>query len=207
MTKTRCPLLIGSVALLALSACGKKSDPLSSLSNHAIGTYIGGGSMLGTDSCTYSGTPSVFQSDDGKPSSEPAKGPRFVFAAGTITKDCAGEKSTVKAVVPTGAKIVGPSNVTAGAKSDLFTAYLVSDGSELGGEASIDWKLGHDCDGLAAFGPVMGAQDTGGKDRSRTLEAKAKGTCTVIVGLTTGTALNESFKPQAFQAEMLVTIK
>ena len=51
MAKTYSPVVVGSVALLALGACGKEDDPLSSLSNHAVGTFIGGGSLFGPESC------------------------------------------------------------------------------------------------------------------------------------------------------------
>lgn len=216
MNKTLGGLLVGSVVLAGVGCaaigCGStKDDPLSFLTNHAVGTYIGGGSIFGADNCTYAGTPGVFMNDEGKPSSEPAAGPRFVFAAGTITQECtSGHKSKINAVVPTGAKIIkamGPGKVKVGSKGEMFKPVLVANGKELGGNANEEWKLGHDCAGIADFGPVLGSQDTGGKDRSRTLEAKAKGKCTVILGLTTGSPLNGSFNPQSFQTEMLVTIE
>jgi hypothetical protein len=132
------------------------------------------------------------------------------IAAGTITKDCGGTKSTVKAHVPTGAKIEGPTKLKAGAQDArdvFFKGALVADGKELGGEAHIDWQLGPDCAGVAEFDLVLGSQDTGGKDRMRKLVNTKPGTCTVTLGLQTGSALEASFKPQTFQAKQTVTIE
>ena len=198
---------VGCFAVLA--GCGSKDkDAVSFLTNHAVGTYIGGASMFGSETCTYAGTPGVFQTDDGKPSADAEGGPRFVFAAGTITKECkSGHKAKVNALVPTGAKISGPSKLKVGDTNNMFHPHLVANGKELGGEAYVDWKLGNDCNGIAEFGPVLGAQDTGGKDRTRDLVTKGKGKCTVMLGLTTGTALAESFKPQTLQTELVVTIE
>ncbi|MDX2088709.1 MAG: hypothetical protein SFX73_12710 [Kofleriaceae bacterium] len=52
---------------------------------------------------------------------------------------------------------------------------------------------------------MLGAQDTGGALRSRRLIPIGKGTCTVIVRLTTG-ASGYSFAPKGFQSEKLVTV-
>ncbi|MDQ3369219.1 MAG: hypothetical protein M3680_27650 [Myxococcota bacterium] len=195
---TRSPL----VALTMLAACGSSAN---TSTEHAVGTYVGGGSTFGADTCTYAGSPAVFAASG--PSASAAPGPRFVVAPGTITKRCGDTTTEVKAVVPTGAAITGPSKIKRGSESDLFQGHLVSNGRELRGEARVDWQLGQDCAGVAAFAPVLGAQDTGGRDRSRKLVPTGAGTCTVILTLTTGSLLDESFKPQALQAEKLVTIE
>lgn len=188
--------------VLAVSGCG--SSGASSLGDYAVGTYIGGGAILtGSDDCTYQGGPTVFA----PASATAAAGPRFITGPGRILVHCPKVELTAEAIEPTGIAIAGPAKVERG-KSDLFTAHLVAGGGkELQGEASLDWKLGPDCAGRAAFSAVLGAQDTGGRDRHRTLEATAAGTCTVIATMTTGTALVESFRGKSFQAETLVTIE
>ena len=55
------------------------------------------------------------------------------------------------------------------------------------GNASPEWSLGKDCDGVAVFGVVLGAQDTGGRDITRKLVAARAGSCTItatILGVT-----------------------
>lgn len=190
--------------LAAIAACGGSGGSGSSTPNHAVGTYVGGGSMMfGPDNCVYSGSPTVFSHD----STLDRPGPRLVVGAGSITQTCGSSKTTTPAVVPTGAVIIGPATVKHGAVQASFAAHLVADGRELTGEPTIEWTLGHDCDGIATFGPVLGAQDTGGRDRTRTLEPAGAGKCTVIATLTTGSTLEASFKPQAFQAEKLVAVE
>jgi len=186
------------VAFALLAGCSSKGGE----NLHAVGTYIGGGSHLtGSDDCTYSGEPGVFVE-----SGKPEKGPRFVRGPGKITVKCKDTTSTWRAAEPTGVKLWGPSKVKVGAESELFTANLVAGKETLFGEANIEWQLGHDCANVAEFGPVLGAQDTGGRDRSRKLVAKAKGTCTVIVTLGTGNP-SETFPGKVFQQEMLVTVQ
>ncbi|MBA3392516.1 MAG: hypothetical protein H0T89_07730 [Deltaproteobacteria bacterium] len=192
--------------LLVVAACGSKEG---STSNHAVGTYVGGGSIFGADSCTYVGDAGVFAPglSDNTPSTTAASGPRFVIAPGKLTKTCGDAKTAITAVTPTGAAITGPSKVKKGATSEAFNANLVANSKTLDGEANLAWQLGKDCENRATFSSVLGAQDTGGKDRHRTLVTTGAGTCTVIVTATTGSSLFESFKPQAFQAEKLVTIE
>ncbi len=189
--------------VLGLAACGGShaSDP----GQHAVGTYVGGGSMLfGADDCTYAGAPGVFATD----SATPAKGPRFVVGPGKISVACPKTSYDELAVVPTGATISGPKKIGATHEiADSFSAHLVAGGRELAGEASIDWTLGTDCAGVAAYGDVLGAQDTGGRDRTRTLVRAAKGKCTVIVTLTTGNGSEPGFAGKAFQAEQLVAVE
>jgi hypothetical protein len=170
---------------------------------HAAGTYVGGGSYLvGPDDCTYTGSAGVFGAD----SATPERGPRFVRKPGTITVTCPKTTYTEEAVEPTGARIYGPDTVAAGTTSELFTSYLVAGGEDLRGEASLEWTLGDDCKGIATFDTVYGAQDTGGRDRSRQLVATAKGTCTVKVALVTGSLSAEDFVPQTFRTSKRVTI-
>lgn len=137
----------------------------------------------------------------------PDKGPRFVLAAGSITKECNGTKTTVEAVVATEARISGPTKVKSGTKSESYQVELIGGGKQLGGEASLDWKLGPDCDGIAHFGDVLGAQDTGGADRHRALVTTAKGTCTVTVVVSTGNETYKAYTPQTFKTELKVTIE
>ena len=184
---------------VALAGCGSRA---SRGELHAVGTYIGGGSMLfGTDDCQYSGAPGVFASN----SATPEPGPRFVRGAGEITIACPKVTRHVTAVEPTGAKIWGEPEMKIGEKQ-LLTANLVSDSDDLSGQARIEWTLGSDCASVASFGPVLGAQDTGGRDRSRDLIAAAKGSCHVTVTLTTGNEL-DNIPGKAFQQSMLVTVR
>jgi hypothetical protein len=203
--------LLGLLVVAALAGCGSsKHDSLSFLTNHAVGTYIGGGSMIGADSCTYAGAAGMFEPRvDSLPSAPtaPDKGPRFVLAPGSITKECGGTKTTVKAVVATEAKITGPTKVKSGTKSESYQAELFAEGKRLGGEAYLDWKLGPDCDSIAHFAGVLGAQDTGGADRQRELVTTAKGTCTVTVAVSTGNETYKAYTPQTFKAELKVTIE
>ena len=195
---------------VVLVGCGGSS---STPELHAVGTYIGGGSYLtGSSDCTYLGTDGVFVDDTGKPSTTAERGPRFVMAPGTITESCSsGHKATYTAVVPTGAVITGPASIRATEKDTLATMYqgaLVANGKTLAGKARLDWQLGPDCAGIADFAPVLGAQDTGGKDRTRSLVPTGKaGTCTLMLGVLTGSGLDESFKPQTFQTTQTVTVK
>jgi hypothetical protein len=194
------------LSLVLAAACG--SDGKSSLGVYAVGTYIGGGSIFGADDCTYEGGPSVFQSsDEPTPSSTPAKGPRFITNPGRIVVRCPKTELAAVAAHPTGATMTGPKTLKRGAKSDIFMAQLVANKQELRGEANIEWQLGSDCAGIATFSPVLGAQDTGGRDRTRTLEPIAAGKCTVIATLTTGSTLYPSFAPKAFQTQTLVTVQ
>ena len=187
-------------ALFVLVAgCGSKGANDGGL--HAVGTYIGGGSVFGADDCQYSGGPGVFVE-----SSKPEKGPRFVRAPGRITVSCPKTTLEVTAVEPTAAKMSGPSKVKVGATSEPFSAALVAGGKELSGRAQIEWSLGTDCQNIATFGPVLGAQDTGGRDRTRELVTTGKGTCTITVALTTGVP-SESFQGKGWQDSKLVTIE
>ena len=196
--------------ILAIAVAGCGSSGPSSLGTFAVGTYIGGGSVLtGADDCTYEGGPAVFSPSgtDATPSATPAPGPRFITGPGRILVHCPKVELTAEAIEPTGVAIAGPAKVKRGGPSEMFTAHLVAGGKELDGQASLEWKLAPDCAGRATFAPVLGAQDTGGRDRSRTLETAAAGTCTVIATMTTGSSLYESFRGKAFQAETLVTIE
>lgn len=157
--------------------------------------------LFGADDCTYSGAPGVFGADSGTP----AGGPRMVSGTGTITIACPKVTREVTAVEATGAKIWGESTMKVGA-TQMLSANLTAGSDDLVGEAAIDWTLGDDCKSVASFGPVMGAQDTGGKDRSRELIAAATGTCHVTVTLTTGSDLaNVPGKP--YRQSLVVTVQ
>ena len=188
------------LALLALALVGCGSHT-SRGEVHAVGTYIGGGSILfGADDCQYSGAPGVFVGT----SAAPERGPRFVRGTGTITIACPKVTREVTALEPTGAKIWAEAEMNSG-QTQLVTANLVAGKDDLVGEARIEWSLGADCANVASFGPVMGSQDTGGPDRSRDLVAAGKGTCQVTVVLTTGNDL-ENIPGKVFQQSMLVTV-
>jgi hypothetical protein len=197
-------------ARLAIVVAGCGSNGKSSLGSYAVGTYIGGGSFLmGSDDCKYEGGPGVFapSGTDATPSATPANGPRFISAPGRILVHCPKTELEAEALLPTGVKLDGPATIARGGNSDGFSAHLAAGGKELMGEGAIDWTLGKDCEGIATYGVVSGAQDTGGRDRTRRLVPAAAGKCTVIVTITTGSSLYASFKPVAFQAETLVTIQ
>jgi len=188
-----------ALVIVILAGCGS-SKSASEL--HAVGTYIGGGSIFGADDCEYSGGPGVFVE-----SSKPEKGPRFVRGPGRITIKCPKVTQEVTAVEATAAKISGPSKVKLGTKAELFSAALHAEGRQLSGEARIEWSLGTDCQNVATFGPVLGAQDTGGRDRTRDLVTTGRGKCTITVLLTTGSQLEETFPAKAWQDSKLVTIE
>jgi hypothetical protein len=197
---------VSLVTVSVLAACGG-SGPAPHL--HAVGTYIGGGSMsFGSDPCTYAGSAaSVFGGDD-KPATEAARGPRYVTGTGTITRECPETKMTFTAVMPTGVTISGSSAFKIGStNNDHYRGILVANGTELDGEPRLDWTLGPDCAGIAEFGPVHGSQDTGGPAKTRSLVAKTKGTCTVMLTATTGdNVLYPTFKGSTFKAEKKVAI-
>ncbi len=70
-----------------------------------------------------------------------------------------------------------------GASSDSYRITVQAAGRELdgvrqGGEAPV-WTLGPDCAGVAELAPVMGSQDTGGPDITRTLVPSKPGSCTL----------------------------
>jgi hypothetical protein len=170
--------------------------------HHAVGTYIGGGSMLGPDDCTYRGTAGVFHDH----ADEAQRGPRMVTAPGTITVTCAKTSREVIAVQPTGATISGETEMTVGA-TQILRANLVDGHDALDGEGAPDWHLGSDCAGIAEFGPVLGAQDTGGKDKTRDLVAHGAGTCHVAVAITTGSPAGGEMAVRVLDASTTITVK
>lgn len=190
-------IVVGIV--VAVAGCGGgHADP----DRHAVGTYVGGGSYLtGADPCTYAATAGVFApGDDGH------RGPVFVIGAGTITRTCGDVHTSIVAIAPTGVRIDGPAHVRRGATSEAFAARLVAGDATLDGDAALDWQLGPDCAGRATFAPVLGAQDTGGRDRTRALVATAPGACTLTVVATTGSSLAPTFAAATFRAARAITI-
>lgn len=207
MTKRMTKLsLVGVLAVATLGACGSRTvEP----DRVAVGTYIGGGSYLfGPSTCEYAGDTGVFRSRDGKTSADFEGGPRFIVGPGTIKQQCqSGYTAQSIAMVPTGVIITGPSTVRIGTQpDDYFRDVLVAGTTELDGDAYTDWQLGPDCAGVAEFAPVMGAQDTGGKDRIRSLVPKAKGTCTITASATVGPN-QDGFQPMSFTTQKRVTIQ
>jgi hypothetical protein len=197
---------IVGVLAVALGACGSSAvEP----DRVAVGTYIGGGSFLfGPSTCEYAGDPGVFRTEEGSTSADFEGGPRFIVGPGAIKQQCkSGYTAQSVAMIPTGVVITGPSAVKIGTQpDDYFRDVLVAGTTELGGEAYTDWQLGPDCNGVAEFAPVMGAQDTGGKDRIRSLVPKTKGTCTIIAKATVG-PFHDGFQPMSFSAQKRITIQ
>lgn len=188
-------LLAGSPLILAAGlGCG------ASVERHAVGTYIG------ADDCTYAGGPGVFMPGgaNSTPSATPAAGPRLITGAGRIEIRCPAGEREAEAVEPTALAIRGPAAVKVGAPGAAFSAHLVAGATVLRGEPALEWTLGHDCQGIAEYGPVPDAQNDAGADRTRALVAKAAGACTVIASATTGTP---SSRGRAFQVETLVKIE
>ncbi|MEZ4239893.1 MAG: hypothetical protein R3F59_27835 [Myxococcota bacterium] len=188
--------------LLLLSACiGSREAGPDRTHTFAVGTYVGGGSLFGADPCTYEGAEAFGEAG-------PADGPRFAVAPGPIRVVCPKVSFEGAAVAPDAVAITGPDKVRVGADSDVFRAVLTGGGVELQGQPALEWTLGPDCEGHAAFAPVLGAQDTGGPDRTRKLVASAPGRCTVKVAVTTGSdALHPDFEGRTFAAEQQVTLK
>lgn len=187
-----CPLI-----LAAGLECGVPVE------RHAVGTYIG------ADDCTYAGGPGVFMpgGTNSTPSATPAPGPRLITGAGRIEIRCPAGEREAEAVEPTALAIRGPAAVKVGAPGEAFSAHLVAGAAELRGEPALEWTLGHDCKGIAEYGPVPDTQNDVGADRTRTLAARAAGACTVIVSATTGIPSSASSRGRAFQIETLVKVE
>ncbi len=200
MVKNLVVLVIG-----VLAAC-KGREP----ERHAVGTYIGGGSVVfGASGCSYTAEPGVLDTDPGGSTSGSRTGPQFVIKPGRITEICGNSKQEVLAVVPTGLTILyGPTSIKVGEQTwPPYTAKLVAGKHVLDGDPVLGWELGPDCAGVADFAPVLGSQDTGGPDRSRKLIAKRAGSCKIIATATTQSPLHESFTPQTFRAELAVRVR
>ena len=186
--------------MVVLTGCG--SAARGARDAVAVGTYVGGGDVIfGPDPCTYTAAPGVLGKSEYAP-----RGPLMVIGAGTITATCPNNNHEIDAVVPTAARISGPTKVAAGGAGD-FDGTLVAGERIASGKARIEWTLGRDCDGAAHFDAVLGAQDTGGPDRNRKLLATAKGACTVSLSLTTGDSADASVPHQTFKAEQHVVIE
>jgi hypothetical protein len=170
------------VAIIAIAGC--KSRPPRAA--HAVGTYLGGGSTLtGPSSCTYDAAPAVAEL------ATDASGKKFMaklVGEGTITETCGDTKTIYDVVTATAARIDGPATWKVGATaSDHFSfaplaGARVLEGVHQGGP-SPDWSLGKDCEGVATFGEVLGAQDTGGADITRSLIGTKAGSCTITAAL------------------------
>ncbi len=180
----RIPLVAFGLLGAAVCACGSKAPGREAW---AVGTYIGGGSFLtGPSSCTYDAPPAVAEL------SRNEKGNAFMaklVGPGAITETCGSNKTVHDVLVATALRIDGPATVKVGASgtTDFFSVKPLAGTRELmgvhqGGEQP-QWSLGADCDGVAAFGPVLGSQDTGGPDITRTLVPTKPGTCTISAGI------------------------
>ena len=124
----------------------------------------------------------------------------MIAGAGRIDVKCPKGNLVVHAYEPDRVKITGPTTVKVGGESDSFSATLFAGESRaLIGDARLEWSLGPGCEGHATFGPVLGAQDTGGADRTRKLRATAAGKCQIDVIATT--------TRKAFQGSILVTLE
>ena len=108
---------------------------------------------------------------------------------GMITKTCGDSKTVYDVVTATSARIEGPDTWKVGTTDSAdyhrfvpFAGARRLEGVTQGGSSPV-WSLGADCAGVATFGPVLGAQDTGGADISRTLAATKAGSCTISAKL------------------------
>ena len=169
------------VFLMLATAC-RSQHPLPREA-YAIGTYIGGGSVLwGPSTCTYEAAPTVAElATDQQGNKFMAK----LIGPGTITQTCGDTKRVYDVLQATSGRISGPEIWKVGAAATDSLNFVPMAGTrELEGvhQGGIgpDWSLGKDCDGIATFGAVLGAADTGGRDISRTLIGQKAGTCTVI---------------------------
>lgn len=143
---------------------------------------MGGGSIFGPESCSYFAKPEVAEL------SADNRGNIFMatlVGEGTVTKTCGETKISYDVRTATAARIKGPGAWKIGAPTPtarLEFIPLAGSRELLGvrsGSAGPDWSLGNDCAGVATFAPVLGAQDTGGADVSRSLVATKPGTCTI----------------------------
>lgn len=189
------PPFLAAVLLVCTAGCGHAAAELPRA--QAVGTYIGGI----TPDCTYTG-PALASDATGAP------GRRFTAREGEIKVSCRGSVYTIHAVKPTSATISGPDELPVGKTVDEnYVAHLAAPGVELDSDPfEVEWSLGADCSNHAEFAPVMGAQDTGGRERFRHLVVSSPGTCTLKVSATTGSSAHESFTPQTFLAEKTVKL-
>jgi len=163
-------VLIALGATLAFTACSKSP----SREAYAVGTYIGGGSVIfGSSHCTYEGPSTVIGfNGDGREIGE-------LIGPGEVIEDCKGTKTTYDVLAPTGVRIAGPAHVPSG-KSRFYSAVAVAGSRTLTGDGPRPaWTLGPDCNGIAQEIPDSSAQDTGGRSSNLELEGTAKGTCTL----------------------------
>jgi hypothetical protein len=187
--------LFTAVLAVCAAGCGHAAAELPRA--QAVGTYIG----AITPDCTYTG-PALASDATGAP------GRRFAAREGEITVSCRGSVYTIRAVNPTSATISGPDELPVGKTvNENYVAHLAAPGFELDNDPfDVEWSLGADCLNHAEFAPVMGAQDTGGRERFRHLVVSSPGTCTLKVSATTGSSSYESFIPQTFRAEKTVKL-
>ena len=178
---------ISLLLIVAGVACCAKRLPHEA---YAVGTYIGGGSWLfGPSDCTYEAPPAVAHL------STDEHGRRFMAkleGEGSVIETCRDVKTTYDVVKATGGRINGPTSLKTGSDPSARFSFVPLAGTrELRGVhqggPSPEWSLGKDCEGLATFGAVLGAQDTGGADITRTLVATRAGACTItatVIGIT-----------------------
>jgi hypothetical protein len=170
----------GFLSALAVAACSRGSVQRDA---YAVGTYIGAGSaLISTALCTYDAPPTVAELFTD------AQGRKFMaklIGEGTITETCPRTKTVYDVVKATGGRIDGPQSCSVGGTETCgpFQFVAMAGARELrgvhqGGE-SPTWSLGNDCRGVAVFGPVLGAQDTGGRSIIRSLVGRHAGSCTV----------------------------
>jgi hypothetical protein len=165
-----------------LLGCSKRetfaAEPL------AVGTWVGGGSMLfGPSSCTYDAPPSVAEL------STNTEGKAFMarlVGEGSITETCRHGLTHFRVRRATALRIDGPGTLRVGPNEGVNDGFGVMPlaqseallGVRQGGEAP-EWSLGEDCAGVAHFGPLLGSSDTGGPSIRRWLVGERPGSCTL----------------------------
>jgi hypothetical protein len=188
--------VIGFIAVVtaAVTGCAKHDD--TPRERWAAGTFIGTHTLAaGPGDCTFAGTNGVFLDDSGAPTSTAEKGPRFVAATGRVTKQCPSAKTEYAAVLATDIQIKGANTLKPG-QSEAYAGLLMANGRELLGEPMTVLKLDADCAGIVEL-----------ESRTRTVSAKAPGTCTLQLSAMIGTPLVKSFKSQMLHASKRITIQ
>lgn len=180
--------------LLLLLVVGCRKERADGGDSWAVGTYIGGGSVLfGPGTCTYDAPPDVAEL------SRDQQGVVFMaklVGEGSISERCNGRVTAHPVRRATALRMDGPSVVRRGMVAGPFSVVPLAGATELRGVhqggTSPTWSLAPDCAEVAEVAPVLGASDTGGPSIQRTLVALRAGTCTIeasVLGVSTRRAI------------------